>query len=769
MPLFPRRLRAEPSLSSGARASERKTGLQISPVRELQLETKRDKFTRTIAGAFVQFGAGGRVGKIRLPSDFSAARINGLPRITSPDAVQDMLTALKLHADVDNIRILRSENGCAAAVQSDDPLFSKRLCNMIGASYRWRDVTLSAIPIAAPMPSGYSGRRVDCKKIHLSWHKPVRTVWLNFGNGDIAQRVSRMFSGGTYQVLGQQVTTSEAVRAEAVSRFPATNPRAWTVTLNDAPAVATREDILKCIIQERDKPRHVELGPPTYTTDLEQAAAVVRSLLMDIGPLEYWETTLETTSRRVKAAARYLDESDAWAAVNELANTPLPFNRKARLTMTSVYSAKFKVACSIYDAVYSRIFSQQMVWQKENVLFKAYKSADLLARFRLLKIEGESADNVARAKADLEVILAGVVVKDGDGILWDMSLKANGKLYRAIKAVEKRIGVIIIRDKIKSELRLYAGERRCAEAQVRLARVLRAELESTSARTIELSFEQFNWACRGGFKAIASQLGAEKVSFDIVSTPKKIIISGSLEDYDLATAITNGMTQIVKMDIRPQTSDVDEGCSVCWTEAETPIRISCGHVYCLECFQHSCVVGAVGENLGIVCHGNQGTCNSPVAIDDLQDNLSSAMLESILERSFASYVKHNPDQFRYCPTPDCGYIYKVTSKAQSQHCPECFQPICSACHEPHVGMSCAEYREIASGNYAAFLEVKKALNIKDCPKCKTLLEKTEGCNHMTCSVCKAHICWVCMMVFPEGNAVYAHMSRLHGTHVDYQR
>ncbi|KAJ4150910.1 hypothetical protein LMH87_011638 [Akanthomyces muscarius] len=44
---------------------------------------RTDDFTITIGGAFVQFEAGARVSKIRLQSDFSAARIEGLPRNTS--------------------------------------------------------------------------------------------------------------------------------------------------------------------------------------------------------------------------------------------------------------------------------------------------------------------------------------------------------------------------------------------------------------------------------------------------------------------------------------------------------------------------------------------------------------------------------------------------------------------------------------------------------------------------------------------------------------
>lgn len=621
------------------------------------------------------------------------------------------------------------------------------------------------------MPSSHNARRVDCKKVHISWHKAVRNVWLNFGSGDIARRVSELFSQEAYRVLGQKVTATAATEAESVGPRWSTsrNHVAWTVRLTDIPVTAQKHDILQAIQQERNKPRHIEMGTPTYSTDSEEASSMVRSLLTNIGPLEYWEVTLETNARRVKATARFLDESDARRAADELNKKALPFHRKAQLTVLLVYSAKFKIGSHIYDAVQPRIHTQEKLWKRDNVLFKAYNSTDPLRRFRVLKIEGESAEDVAGAKASLESILAGVVAKgEEDVILWHSSLKANGKLYQAIQNLCKEISVVLFRDKIKSEIRLFGTTQHCQEAQHQLAALIRMESQTNSTRFIELEPHKFIWACRGGFRQITGQLGPEKASFDIISTPKKIAISGSLEDYDVAIAIINSRKNAIESAIKqPISNETALDCSVCWTEADTPIKTNCGHIYCSECFKNSCIEGAKAAiDTPILCHGSQGSCRSVICVNDLQEHLSSDKLEDLLELSFTSYIKRNPSKFRYCPTPDCGYIYRVTSDTRLQHCVNCIKSICSACHESHTGISCAEYQDLKSGGYAAFLKLKTELGIKDCPKCKTPLEKVSGCNHMTCVACNTHICWVCLHTFANSNAVYLHMGKHHGGHVD---
>ena len=69
---------------------------------------------------------------------------------------------------------------------------------------------------------------------------------------------------------------------------------------------------------------------------------------------------------------------------------------------------------------------------------------------------------------------------------------------------------------------------------------------------------------------------------------------------------------------------------------------------------------------------------------------------------------------------------------------------------------------MVSDDYKLFTAWKEENDARDCPNCKTAIEKTYGCNHMECGGCKAHICWFCMEVFKGSKQCYDHMHGKHG-------
>jgi hypothetical protein len=322
-----------------------------------------------------------------------------------------------------------------------------------------------------------------------------------------------------------------------------------------------------------------------------------------------------------------------------------------------------------------------------------------------------------------------------------------------------------VRDRRKRQLRVFGSDEGCRRACKALEGLIQEE-DVSDSHAIELNSNEFQWACRGGFKALASSLGDNKATFDIVSTPKRILISGSKADYTTALAIISSRQTASAT----TPSDAQTDCSVCWTEADELVRTSCDHVYCQDCFSDMChAESSSTTEFRISCVGGQGQCKHIFALSELQDLLSSTAFESLLSASFASYIRRHPSSLRYCPTPDCGQIYRAISSPSSTSgsppiftCPKCLIPTCTSCHTPHPNQTCADHREFGSGGREELAKIKKQLGIKDCPRCKTAMEKTDGCNHMTCRGCGAQLCWVCLAAFDTSEQCYGHLSKMHG-------
>ena len=728
---------------------------------------------REIFGTLVQFGDGAKVLKVSLPSDFSAVHLTLLPIGSSPQSVAEILALLGFTVPVECVRMSPQKDTAthdSATIRVEDRLFAKRLCAKLDSNRATSRVRpqINAVPINIPILHGSSFRRVDCKKVHCSWHRPFRTVWLNFGNQDIAGKVKDRFNAGAYKVVGQQVKASGPNGGGSYY-----NRLAWSVMLTDVPPKATGADITRDI-PAAIRPRHVELGKASYEMDMDTANAMIKSKLEQIGSLEWWEDATESGGRRAKARARFLEEEDARKAVESLHETLLPFNRNGKLSVQLVHSAKVKVWERIYEAVQLQIGTERHIWEAQHLVFIPYEP---VRGYRLLRLEGGNSTDVARAKNTLEKILAGEVAMHENKNLWISSFGVNGDALRRLKTIEQSLGILIVRNKRQSRLDLYGPPEKCKEAQTLLADLAK-EILSTG-HVIDLDQQRFFWACDGGFKKISAALGDGVVAFDIISTPKRILVNGSDEDYKLALSMINDQKETDEVEEEEEVM-TESDCAICWTEAENPVRTHCEHTYCADCFERFSFSGATltsTEESPIRCEGDSSKCKTVIPLSSLQDHLSSTTFEDLLEASFTSYIRRHPQTFRSCPTPNCSQIYRVTTSSPTNNnnssstssstsniftCPSCLASICTSCHISHQGLSCTQHRLRSSEDYQASEKMKKQLGFKDCPRCETTMEKTDGCDHIICSGCGIHICWNCMRTFNESALCYVHMNREHG-------
>jgi len=73
-------------------------------------------------------------------------------------------------------------------------------------------------------------------------------------------------------------------------------------------------------------------------------------------------------------------------------------------------------------------------------------------------------------------------------------------------------------------------------------------------------------------------------------------------------------------------------------------------------------------------------------------------------------------------------------------CAACKNRMCGKCRQPYHGerTKCQKWNELG-----AWKNKKSMFHVANCPDCATVIEKNEGCPHMTCIVCKYYFCWVC--------------------------
>ncbi|XP_029281481.1 LOW QUALITY PROTEIN: E3 ubiquitin-protein ligase RNF217 [Cottoperca gobio] len=104
------------------------------------------------------------------------------------------------------------------------------------------------------------------------------------------------------------------------------------------------------------------------------------------------------------------------------------------------------------------------------------------------------------------------------------------------------------------------------------------------------------------------------------------------------------------------------------------------------------------------------------------------------------------------PCPQCSEFTSLKSHnhSRSEHkykiqCSNCQFVWCFKCHAPwHDRVKCREYRkgDKLLRSWASVIEHGQR-NAQKCPQCKIHIQRTEGCDHMTCTQCNTNFCYRC--------------------------
>lgn len=175
-------------------------------------------------------------------------------------------------------------------------------------------------------------------------------------------------------------------------------------------------------------------------------------------------------------------------------------------------------------------------------------------------------------------------------------------------------------------------------------------------------------------------------------------------------------------------------CPICLSNNNKYIRLHKSietpseHKFCSECITTYVELEIKQFNLEIKCP-LYSECKHVLTKTEFAQFLTTPFLRNkyneILQTKYLDTLK-----IFYC---ECGEAYEVEHK-RNVYCVKCNKESCSECSLPVHGGDCIKIDPTQR-------KLVKDGILKHCPKCKVIIEKNKGCNHMTCTRCKYQFWW----------------------------
>ncbi|KAJ0026965.1 hypothetical protein NQD34_017965 [Periophthalmus magnuspinnatus] len=186
-------------------------------------------------------------------------------------------------------------------------------------------------------------------------------------------------------------------------------------------------------------------------------------------------------------------------------------------------------------------------------------------------------------------------------------------------------------------------------------------------------------------------------------------------------------------------------CRVC-LESKTILSLPCcGMAVCEECLRLY-VSSQVRMAKAFV------SCPSPECSGFLEEGLLLSLLTSEEVARYRYFLELSQLDSSTKPCPQCNHFTSLKNNTpnRSEHkykiqCESCQFLWCFKCHAPwHNGLKCREYRkgDKLLRTWASVIEHGQR-NAQKCPQCKIHIQRTEGCDHMTCAQCNTNFCYRC--------------------------
>jgi len=189
-------------------------------------------------------------------------------------------------------------------------------------------------------------------------------------------------------------------------------------------------------------------------------------------------------------------------------------------------------------------------------------------------------------------------------------------------------------------------------------------------------------------------------------------------------------------------------CNICFEDTHL-IFLSCKHNYCPDCWNGYLKNKITSEKTSLIkCMGEK--CGGLLPVGVINSLLNDPIVFNEYKQLAASNFVQFNESTKFCPGQNCEstILKTITSGLFGVKC-DCGETFCMQCQhsEDHDPIDCERLEQWLSkcDEDNENLKWMKSHSTKRCPKCKAIIEKNMGCNHMTCRNpgCGHEFCWLC--------------------------
>jgi hypothetical protein len=714
---------------------------------------------------FITFGPGLEVTKLASASVISIVVIHNLPPNTSAGAVIGLLALIDPDLDPGTVHAIPIEDAtCATAKLSDSAFVAEVVRRIDGTSYE--GYTLS---VQRYHPENRKNLVQSPTRVRCNWSAPSKSASITFPDHGTATRQALAAKGK--RVRGREPEWKIPSHGE----MP---PGVITVMIRNLAIDTTEKDLRRLVPLGFTS---VDFHEPTYDLKPKEAMEyIVRLFAQQSHDIDGYGLISSPDSQKAAAYIEFDSASAAAEVVEEYDCERQNFLGGSPLFLEVIHTANFRILPEIHSFVRKEL-DFLTIEQKDNARIEVFTSRTLIT----IRITTDDRRKLSTVKRMVGNLVRGELCLEmpGGEPLWDPFF-ATKEGIREIQRTGETTRTYIFHEKRSSQLFLFGTREDRRRASERLRERLIALVRKGQAVAIE-GPRQWKYIMRGGLQVLRGHFG-DFFEIDIVKRTliytKADGVGHNEAQIELDRVATDGDGNLDERDTRA-------ACPICFELAsmesgtlELPKIFSldsdCTHVYEAPCLRRYLNYIASAQTFPITCVGegiNGILCGSSLDISTLAAVLSPQELDAILDSAFRDEICRRSDEFAYCPTRTCSTVYRRGRRSFDKSegavftCAECLLEICTSCNvEAHFGVSCREFQaermeEKTEMEFEMEFEVWKQRNgAHTCPECGLHVQRTWGCEFLTYGNCETHICWVCLKLFPEAEAISTHMKLNHG-------